>query len=108
MIDWDRLEELKREIGEEDFAEVAEMFLEEMSQMLDRLAADPAAATRADFHELRGSASNLGLGRFASQCAEAEAQVARGRPADLPALIALYEASLKAASDALPAIPRAA
>ena len=37
MIDWTRVEELRNEIGPEDFAEVAELFLMEVEDTLSRL-----------------------------------------------------------------------
>ena len=66
MIDRARLAELKHEIGDEDFEEVAEIFLEEMSETLDALAANPLLVTPAAFHGLRVSASNLGFAGFAA------------------------------------------
>ena len=102
MIDWDRLTELKAEIGEEDFQEVAAIFVEELTEMLSRLAAAPETATGADFHFMRGGAANLGFAGFAAACQDAERALADGEGADLPALQQLYAASLAAVADMLP------
>ena len=37
MIDWGRIEELRTEVGEDDFAEVIEMFLDEASEVIERI-----------------------------------------------------------------------
>ncbi len=102
VIDLGRLNELKQEIGEEDFAEVAEIFLEEMDEILQGLKDQPGAATAADFHGLRGSASNLGFSAFVEACAIAERDAAQGAAIDIAPLDALYRASLEAASGVLP------
>ena len=104
MIDRARLSELKEEIGEEDFGEVAEIFLEEMTEILAALCADPAAIVPAAFHGLRGSASNLGFVGFASACREAEKRCRGGEVIDMEPLVALFQASVAAAGDELPAM----
>jgi len=40
MIDWDRVRDLKAEIGETDFLEVAAMFVQEADEVIDRLSAE--------------------------------------------------------------------
>lgn len=104
MIDQTRLTELKDEIGEEDFYEVAEIFLEEIGETLDDLSANPAAATAAAFHCLRGSASNLGFSGFSAACCDAEKRVVAGEVIEIAPLVALFQASVKAAADDLPAM----
>jgi histidine phosphotransfer protein HptB len=104
MIDRARLTELKQEIGEEDFGEVAEIFLEEMDEMLTALCADPAAIVPAAFHGLRGSASNLGFSGFATACIDAEKRSQSGEMIDMEPLVALFRASVVAAGDELPAM----
>lgn len=102
MIDRARLTELKNEMGEDDFDEVAEIFLEEMAETLDALIASTTAASPADFHALRGSASNLGFTGFAAACSEAEKRCQSGDDVDLVQLVALFRASVAAAADDLP------
>lgn len=104
MIDRVRLTELKDEIGEEDFGEVAEIFLEEMNETLSALCANPAAISAAAFHGLRGSASNLGFTAFATACSNAEIACRNGEDVDMAPLEALFQASVAAAGDELPAM----
>lgn len=104
MIDRARLSELKEEIGEEDFAEVAEIFLDEMNETLSVLSADPAAITAAAFHGLRGTASNLGFAGFAVACSGAEQLCRAGEAVEIAPLIALFRASVEAAGGQLPAM----
>jgi HPt (histidine-containing phosphotransfer) domain-containing protein len=102
MIDWDRLHELRTEIGEEDFCEVVKMFLEEIAEVLERISRDNGDANAADFHFLRGSATNLGFRGFAKKCSEAEVALTQGRKADLNVVSEIYVQSLVATADVLP------
>ncbi|KAJ57266.1 hypothetical protein ACMU_01860 [Actibacterium mucosum KCTC 23349] len=73
MLDWDRVLELKDEVGEEAFAEVVELFLEEVEEVLTRFRADGVTETIAeDLHFLRGSAMNLGFSDVAEICGAGE------------------------------------
>lgn len=103
MIDRERVQELRQEIGEEDFAEVAEMFLDEMADTLAALCAAPDSAGAAVFHGLRGSALNLGFIDFAAACSDAEKGAAAGQAVDVVHLGWLYRESLKAFGSDLPA-----
>ena len=81
MIDWDRVTELKAEVGEEDFAEVVALFLDEVAEELATLGeSDGAEALAARLHFLKGSALNLGLARFSELCRSGEIAAARGDP----------------------------
>ncbi len=119
MIDWDRVAELREEIGPEDFMEVVELFLDEVEGVLQRLCAGPPQAApdappdappdaqadaRADaraetlaedLHFLKGSALNLGFARFGAMCGEAEREAAGGNPqaVAIAAIVSCYEAS---------------
>ena len=42
MIDWTRVDELRNEVGNDDFLEVAELFLEEVDEVISRLTDAPA------------------------------------------------------------------
>ena len=76
MIDWDRVKELKDEVGAEDFAEVVTLFLGEVEEELDLLdAASDDAALSAKLHFLKGSALNLGFAAFSDLCLEGERAV---------------------------------
>ncbi|MEL6952643.1 MAG: Hpt domain-containing protein [Pseudomonadota bacterium] len=93
MIDWERVAELQEEIGEEDFAEIGQVFVEEIQEKLAEITSAPDQ-NPADFHFLRGSAANLGLTDFAQACKEAELSCKSGATADTAALVALFEEAL--------------
>lgn len=94
MVDWERLEELCSEIGEESFREVVGLFLEEVESTLERLDRFSPALEQ-DFHFLKGSAWNLGFRTFAefAQSGERLASAGRGAEADLASFRAVYAAS---------------
>jgi HPt (histidine-containing phosphotransfer) domain-containing protein len=98
MIDWDRVEELRSEIGDEGFGEVVELFLEEVESVITRLGSAPDPARfEDDLHFLKGSAWNLGFAAFGARCQEGERKAAAGRGAeiDIAAILACYGASRK-------------
>jgi HPt (histidine-containing phosphotransfer) domain-containing protein len=85
MIDWQRVETLREEVGPEDFAEVVELFLEEVDEVMRRLAAAPDPARLGDdLHFVKGSALNLGFAELGALCQAAELRVAEGRADEVP------------------------
>jgi histidine phosphotransfer protein HptB len=99
MIDWERLRELRSEIGADSFMEVVEMFLEEADGVAERLATGvPDAELEAELHFLKGSALNLGLDELAALCQAGERAAAVGDAAsvDTAAVIRCYAASKSA------------
>ena len=94
MINWGRISELREEIGEDDFSEVVELFLEEVEGVMEILDTDPAELG-ARLHFLRGSAWNLGFGQFGDLCHAGEKLCALGLmdEVDLLALRGVYLAS---------------
>jgi len=94
MIDWDRVAELRSEIGEEGFGEVIELFLDEVEGVVMRLGHEMATLEE-DLHFLKGSAWNLGFAAFGRLCQEGERQAAAGDMAavDVHAVVACYGAS---------------
>lgn len=96
MIDWDRVTELRDEVGAEDFTEVLELFFEEVDEVMDRLRAGPEPDTyEAELHFLKGSALNLGFRALSSLCSQGE-RAARGAGRcriDLAQVIRVYEMS---------------
>jgi len=79
MISWERVNELRDEIGDEDFAEVADMFLEEVEEVILRLDSSPKPETlEEELHSLKGSALNLGFEALSKLCQEGERQAASG------------------------------
>ena len=96
MIDWKRVEDLREELGADDFLDVAGMFLEEADQTIDLLSAGPAPDQIGSLlHFLKGSALNLGLADLARLCQEGEKAVSSGQTAmfDPVQLSAVYAAS---------------
>ncbi|WP_380055980.1 Hpt domain-containing protein [Falsihalocynthiibacter sp. SS001] len=96
MIDWDRVNELREEVGAEDFLEVAELFLEEVDELIRRLAANPdPAELEENMHFLKGSALNLGFAQMAQACQQGERAAAVGQldARGLNELLAIYEQS---------------
>ncbi|MDA5092961.1 Hpt domain-containing protein [Aliiroseovarius sp. KMU-50] len=96
MINWARVNELKEEIGEEDFTEVAEMFLEEVEEVIDRLRTAPKPELyEQDMHFLKSSSLNLGFEALSSLCCERERLAAGGNPSavELGPVFETYSAS---------------
>ena len=95
MIDWSRVAELQAEVGEDGFAEVAALFLEETDEVVTRLRGGKVASLSQDLHFLKGSALNLGFRDLALRCQEGERMCTAGAGAavDLAALIRLYNDS---------------
>ncbi|MGB3146450.1 MAG: Hpt domain-containing protein [Paracoccaceae bacterium] len=96
MIDWVRVKELRQEIGEDGFAEVVELFLEEVEEVISRLeqAPDPQRY-ESDLHFLKGSAWNLGFAEFGALCQSGERHAAGGSVAkvDIQTVLESYRTS---------------
>jgi HPt (histidine-containing phosphotransfer) domain-containing protein len=86
MIDWERVTELREEIGAEDFDEVAELFLAEVAEAIDRLEAGAGNAkiVEEEMHFLKGAALNLGFQAVSSLCQTGEKAAAQGDPHAVP------------------------
>ena len=95
MIDWTRVAELRSEIGEDDFAEVIVLFLEEADEVIARLRLGDRSRLAHDLHFLKGSALNLGLSELAAICQEGERKAAAGEGAsiDVGQVAAVYRDS---------------
>lgn len=108
MIDWERVQELRSEIGPDSFMEVVEMFLEEADGVAERLSCGiPDAELEAELHFLKGSALNLGLDDLAGLCQAGERAAAKGdaRSVDTANVMQVYAASKSALLDGLQAEP---
>lgn len=94
-VDWERLAELRDEIGADALAEVVGLFLEEADEVIERLGADAGATVlESDLHFLKGAALNLGFSEFAALCQDGERRAAMGdTTVDLGAVRASYAAS---------------
>ena len=84
MIDWSRVKILCEEVGKDDFAEVVELFFEEMGAALARLDQNrDLSRLAAALHFLKGSALNLGFRQVAELCGEGEQWAAQRRAAEV-------------------------
>ena len=96
MIDWAHVDELRADMGD-SFAEIVEVFLQEVAEAIGRLTASAGhEALAADLHVLKGAALNLGFTQFAALCAAGETRAARGDAVgvDLAAIRSCHDASL--------------
>ena len=96
MIDWSKVTDLRREIGDEDMSEIVDLFLEEADEAIDGLRSGVAPEElEGQLHFLKGSALNLGFTAFSELCATGEAAAAAGDHAaiDLGAVIDVYDKS---------------
>lgn len=96
MIDWDQVDELRQEIGDDDFAEVIHLFLDEVEEVMTRLnSASIPQDIEEGLHFLKGSALNLGFNRLGKICQVGERAAASGQMdnIDLAQLRQVYEAS---------------
>ncbi|WP_158964857.1 Hpt domain-containing protein [Chachezhania sediminis] len=84
MIDWTRVEELRSEVGAEDFADVVELFVEEVSAAI-RTLPQVAAEGRLEeaMHFLKGSSASLGFRTFSELCRQGEQMAAAGRAQEI-------------------------
>lgn len=102
MIDWDRVTQLQDEVGEDDFQEVVDIFLDEMNEELETLVPGMTAKElEAKLHSLKGAALNLGFSQFAELCRVGE-ETARGGQTDsidTAAITSCYRASMEEFSD---------
>lgn len=96
MIDWDRVTELREQIGPEDFKEVVDLFLEEVLEVTDKLRLAPEQPNLASqLHFLKGCALNLGFADFSEKCHAGEKQAANGQveQIDLPTILGSFDDS---------------
>ena len=111
MIDWERVADLRSEVGEDDFFEVVELFLEEVEEVIDRLTRSPEPARfEDDLHFLKGSALNLGFRHFSGLCQTGEKLSAAGKgdQVDIEKVLASYRESRQIFLHDLPQHTRAA
>lgn len=97
MIDWARVAELREEIGEDGFTEVAELFMQEIAQVVERLPDQiDANALKSDLHFVKGSALNLGFSDLATLCAAGEGALAKAEMVDSTEIVTCYRNSITA------------
>ena len=82
MIDWQRVNELRDEVGNDDFPEIVTVFLDEVDEVIARIT---IRITQEDMHFLKGSAWTLGFSDTGTLCREGE-DMMKGRLPKTPAL----------------------
>jgi HPt (histidine-containing phosphotransfer) domain-containing protein len=92
MINWSKVNELRDDIGADDFEDIIEVFLQEVEEELAALQTKSEDDLAASMHFLKGSALNLGFEDFADQCRQGERDATQ---IEIPALLSCYEASKK-------------
>ncbi len=94
MIDWNRVTELRSEVGSDTFDEVVALFLEEVDDTVAQMSslAEPVV-TQDQLHFLKGSALSLGFKAMAILCRDGEIQIRSGKNFDLPKLVETYQTS---------------
>lgn len=106
MIDWERVDTLRADLGADGIALVTEIFTEDAQMLLAQIGkAVSAAAQEADLHRLRGGALNMGCTGLADACRLRERAARDGvmvTEAEVAALKAMCEASLAALSEGAP------
>ena len=97
MIDNNRLEELRDEVGEDDLAEIVGLFCDEVEETLGRIETSKEEALRHELHFIKGSALNVGMVKLGEQCANLERKTPRRRltEAEFIGLTKLFELSRK-------------
>lgn len=95
MIDRTRVDELRDEVGIAEFAEVVQLFCEEVEETLTRVQAHPSGALADDLHFLKGSALNIGMAEVGALCQKAE-QTLRADSSASPDIAGIASAFCKA------------
>lgn len=96
MIDWVQVNSLRDDVGKDDFAEIIDIFIDEVEGVIEKLRNVPDLNTLGDdLHFLKGSALNLGFSDFSEQCQLGETNSAAGHAdqVDISAIIAAYDSS---------------
>jgi HPt (histidine-containing phosphotransfer) domain-containing protein len=98
MIDWKQVVQLEEDVGQEDFAEVVTLFLDEVDTAIEPLKTPkdvPLDTIESVMHFLKGSAYSLGFKVFGDYCSLGEKMAKSGSAAkvDLLQAVTLYEQS---------------
>lgn len=98
MLDWNRINELRGEVGDAEFQLILEMFLDEVEGVMMRLSHDDPVRLETDLHFLKGCAWNLGFAAFGALCNEGERLIGDDRSAriGIEDLMGCYSESKKA------------
>lgn len=96
MIDWNRVENLREEIGADAMGEFVALFLEEVEAEIEKLRdLSDRQDLEAQLHFLKGGALNLGFAAFSDLCHAGEVAAAEGQAhcVDLARILTCYETS---------------
>ena len=95
MLNQARIAELREEVGDDGFAEVIEIFCEEVEEVLDQLDAADATVLAERLHFLKGSALNIGMEQVGTLCLMAEGRLRTdsGSVPDIASIRDAYAAS---------------
>ncbi len=98
MINWNRVHELRNDVGADDFEEIVEIFLSEVTDLsADLQAAKTDQEMELQLHALKNASLNLGFSELSDLCQSAEvlARSGQAKSVDVRAIIGLLEASLQ-------------
>lgn len=96
MIHWSRVRQLRDEVGAEEFAEVVQIFFDEVDEIITRMRADAdRSEIEQNLHFLKGSALSLGFESFSKLCQNGERQASAGHRAnvDLDEVVSAFDKS---------------
>ncbi len=102
MINWDRVDELVHDFGEDDFLEIVTLFLTEVEAKLAEIAHDEAAVLAEGFHFVKGSAANLGFKALHDASAEAETSPDRSKLIEIREIFDSSKQQFEAGAKQLP------
>lgn len=92
MIDWDKVAELRDEVGPQGFDEVIDLFLEEVEAAL-KLLGQPTRRPGPDLHFIKGCAANIGFAGLVRLCSAQEVVTLAGDECDAVAVDTCYRQS---------------
>jgi len=105
MINWDRVEDLRTDVGADDFDEIVEVFLIEVDGIANALqTAKVDQDIELHLHALKNAALNLGFYELAALCQTSEKLAAskQARLVNFREVLGCLDASLKLFRDGLP------
>ncbi|WP_170335755.1 Hpt domain-containing protein [Ruegeria arenilitoris] len=84
MIHWPRVNQLRDEVGADEFDEVVQIFMDEVQEVISKLREDTSRTEiEQNLHFLKGSALSLGFDRFSKLCQDGERKAAAGEGSDV-------------------------
>lgn len=97
MINWARIDELKEELGSEDFEEVFEIFLDEVAESVAGLqAAAGGDELAALLHSVKGNALTVGFRDLAVLAGAGETATLNGEKVDVATIATVHTQSIAA------------